>query len=112
MKRDARLCHGVGSFCSKRIGLIKVCVEKTETYCCFNSRLARILNEQGRAQIGRGWGSAQSPDCGGFSLAQLESLDFSRMDLAEFYAEIAPTLPDAGATRARVQQKVDSYYKQ
>ena len=112
MKRDARLCHGVGSFCSKRIGLIKVCVEKTETYCCFNSRLARILNEQGRAQIGRGWGSAQSPDCGGFSLAQLQSLDFSRMDLAEFYAEIAPTLPDAGATRARVQQKVDSYYKQ
>jgi hypothetical protein len=34
------------------------------------------------------------------------------MDLAEFYAEIAPTLPDAGAMRARVQQKVDSYYKQ
>lgn len=112
MKRDARLCRGIGSFCSKKIGLIKVCVEKTETYCCFNSRLARILNEQGRAQIGKGWGSAESPDCGGFSLAQLQSLDFSRMDLAEFYAEIAPTLPDAGAMRERVQQKVDSYYKQ
>lgn len=111
MKRDARLCRGIGSFCSKKIGLIKVCVEKTETYCCFNSRLARILNEQGRAQIGKSWGSAQSPDCGGFSLAQLQSLDFSRMDLSEFYAEIAPTLPDAGAMRARVQQKVDSYYK-
>ena len=110
MKRDARLCHGVGSFCSKRIGLVKVCVEKTETYCCFNSRLARIINEQGRAQIGRGWGSAENPDCGGFSLAQLQSLDFSRMDLAEFYAEIVPTLPDAEAMRARVQQKVDSYY--
>ena len=63
------------------------------------------------AQLGKTWGSAQSPDCGGFSLAQLESLDFSRMDLSEFYAEIAPTLPDAGAMRARVQQKVDSYYK-
>ena len=111
MKRDARLCRGVGSYCSRRIGLIKVCVEKTETYCCFNSRLARILNEQGRAQIGKGWGSAESPDCGGFSLAQLQSLDFSRMDLSEFYAEIAPTLPDAGAMRARVQQKVDTYYK-
>lgn len=111
MKRDARLCRGIGSFCSKKIGLIKVCVEKTETYCCFNSRLARILNEQGRAQIGKSWGSAQSPDCGGFTVAQLQSLDFSRMDLSEFYAEIAPTLPDAGAMRARVQQKVDSYYK-
>ena len=111
MKRDARLCRGVGSYCSQRIGLIKVCVEKTESYCCFNSRLARILNEQGRAQLGKSWGSAESPDCGGFSVAQLESLDFSRMDLSEFYAEIAPTLPDAGAMRARVQQKVDSYYK-
>lgn len=111
MKRDARLCRSVGSYCSRRTPIVKVCVEKTESYCCFNSRLARILNEQGRAQIGKGWGSAESPDCGGFSLTQLQGLDFSRMDLAEFYAEIAPTLPDTGAMRARVQQKVESYYK-
>lgn len=111
MKRDSRLCHSVGSYCSSRTPIIKVCVEKTESYCCFNSRLARILNEQGRAQIARSWGSAERPDCGGFSLAQLQSLDFSRMDLSEFYAEIAPTLPDAGAMRARAQQKVESYYR-
>ena len=111
MKRDSRLCHGVGGYCSSRTPIIKVCIEKTESYCCFNSRLARILNEQGRAQIGRGWGSAESPDCGGFSLAQLQSLDFSRMDLSEFYAEIAPSLPDTGAMRARAQQKVESYYR-
>jgi conjugal transfer mating pair stabilization protein TraN len=111
MKRDSRLCHGVGSYCSSRTPIVKVCVEKTESYCCFNSRLARILNEQGRAQIGKSWGSAQSPDCSGFSVAQLQSLDFSRMDLSEFYAEIAPKLPDAGAMRARAQQKVDSYYR-
>jgi conjugal transfer mating pair stabilization protein TraN len=111
MKRDTRLCHSVGSYCSRRIPIIKLCIEKTETYCCFNSRLARIINEQGRAQIGRGWGSPEGPDCGGFSVTQLQALDFSRMNLAEFYAEIAPTLPDAGAMRARVQQKVESYYK-
>lgn len=111
MKRDSRLCHSVGSYCSSRTPIIKVCVEKTESYCCFNSRLARILNEQGRAQISKSWGSAQSPDCSGFSVAQLQSLDFSRMDLSEFYAEIAPKLPDAGAMRERAQQKVDSYYR-
>lgn len=111
MKRDTRLCHSVGSYCSSRIPIIKVCIEKTETYCCFNSRLARILNEQGRAQIGRGWGGAEGPDCGGFTLAQFQSLDFSRMNLAEFYAEIAPTLPDTGAMRTRVQQRVESYYR-
>ena len=74
-------------------------------------RLARIINEQGRAQLGRSWGTAQAPDCAGFSLAQLQSLDFSRMDLTEFYAEIAPTLPDTGAMRSRAEQKVESYYK-
>ena len=42
---------------------------------------------------------------------QLQSLDFSRMDLSEFYAEIAPTLPDTNALRNRAQQKIESYFK-
>ena len=110
MKKDTRLCHGVGSYCSKKVPIIGVCLEKTESYCCFNSRLARIINEQGRAQIGRGWGVPQSPDCSGFTIAQLQSLNFAAMDLSEFYAEIAPTLPDYAALRAKAEQKVNSYY--
>ena len=57
-----------------------------------------------------GWGGAQGPDCSGFALAQLQALDFSRMDLTEFYAEIAPTLPDVGALRQKAQQRVNSYF--
>ena len=110
MKRDNRLCHGVGSYCSSRLPIIRLCVETTESYCCFNSRLARILNEQGRGQLGRSWGGPQSPDCSGFTVGQLQALDFSRMDLTEFYAEIAPTLPDVGAMRSRAQEKINSYY--
>jgi len=111
MKRDTRLCHSIGSYCSSRMPILRLCVEKTESYCCFNSRLARIINEQGRVQIGRGWGAAESPDCGGFTVSQLQALDFSRMNLSEFYAEIAPTLPDVGAMGSRAKQKVESYYK-
>ena len=110
MKRDNRLCHGVGSYCSARLPIIRTCIETTETYCCFNSRLSRIINEQGRAQLGRGWGGAQGPDCSGFALTQLQALDFSRMDLSEFYAEIAPTLPNLGDLQQRAQQKVNSYF--
>ena len=110
MKRDNRLCHGVGSYCSSRLPIIRLCVETTESYCCFNSRLARILNEQGRSQLDRSWGGPQSPDCSGFTVGQLQALDFSRMDLTEFYAEIAPTLPDVGAMRSRAQEKINSYY--
>ena len=106
MKRDHRLCHDLGSYCSKRLPIIRTCVETTQSYCCFNSRLSRILNEQGRAQIGRGWGSATRPDCGGFSLEQLQTLDFSRMDLSEFFAEIAPSLPNLGQLQQRAQQSI------
>jgi conjugal transfer mating pair stabilization protein TraN len=55
--------------------------------------LSRIINEQGRWQLSKGWGSAQGPDCSGFTIAELQALDFSRMDLTEFYASVVPTLP-------------------
>ena len=110
MKNDNRLCHSVGSYCSIKMPIIGTCVETTQTYCCFNSKLARILNEQGRGQLGRGWGGPQSPDCIGFTVGQLQALDFSRMTLSEFYAEIAPTLPDVGTVRSRTQQKINGYF--
>jgi hypothetical protein len=110
MKRDNRLCHTVGSYCSAKIPIVGTCIETTRSYCCFNSRLARILQEQGRAQLGRGWGSAKDPQCGGFSMSELQALDFSRMDLSEFYAEIAPTLPDVSVIRERAQRKTESYF--
>jgi conjugal transfer mating pair stabilization protein TraN len=110
LKKDNRLCHAVGSYCSNRVPVLGTCLETTQSHCCFNSRLARILNEQGRAQLGRGWGEARNPDCAGLSLAQLQSLDFSRMDLTEFHAEIAPSLPDSGALADRARGRVRDYF--
>lgn len=98
MKQGAGLCHAVGTYCSSCIRVLGHCVScitHTTAKCCFNSALSRIVNEQGRAQLGKGWGSAESPDCSGFTVAQLQRLDFSRMDLTEFYASIVPTLPNA-----------------
>jgi conjugal transfer mating pair stabilization protein TraN len=110
MKNDQRLCHSAGSYCSVKIPIIGSCVETTQTYCCFNSRLGRLLNEQGRTQLGRPWGGARTPDCSGLSIAELQSLDFSRMDLSEFYAEIAPKLPDVTALQQQARQRVNSYF--
>ena len=110
MKRDNRLCHSIGSYCSARLPLIGTCIETTQTYCCFNSRLSRIIHEQGRTQLSRGWGGPKAPDCSGLTLGELQALDFSRMDLTEFYAEIVPTLPDVGAMREHAEQKVQSYF--
>ncbi len=32
------------------------------------------------------------------------------MDLTEFYAEIAPKMPDVGALQQQAQQRVNSYF--
>lgn len=85
LKKGQKLCHHVGTYCSKKV---VTCVERKESYCCYNSPLARILQEQGRPQLGKGWGSAQNPQCEGFTQDELERLDFDAMDLSEFEALI------------------------
>ena len=106
MKRGQNLCTHVGSYCSSKV--LGSCVTKKEVHCCFNSRLARIINEQGRAQLGRGWGNALAPDCSGLTVAELQGLDFSQMDLSEFYAEIVPKAADVPALATKIQNKVKS----
>ncbi|MBK7017115.1 MAG: conjugal transfer protein TraN [Sulfuritalea sp.] len=116
MHRDASLCVHVGSYCSARVPIIRTCIEQTQSYCCFNSRLARIINEQGRSQVGKSWGSGESPDCSGFTTAEFERLDFSRIDMSEFIQEISSSvrIPSASSfgqnVQGTVQQRVNSYY--
>ncbi|WP_310698321.1 conjugal transfer protein TraN, partial [Burkholderia multivorans] len=107
----------VGTYCSKKLPIVKICIEKTKSYCCYNSRLARIINEQGRAQIGKGWGSAESPNCAGLTQEEFAMIDFSRIDLSEFTSEIMANIkmPDVGSmgqqVQSAVQQKVQNYYQ-
>lgn len=92
MKIGQKLCKQVGSYCSTKTPL--GCAIVKETHCCFNSRLARIINEQGRAQLGQGWGDAKNPQCGSLSITDFEKIDFSKIDLAEFIQEITPKMPN------------------
>ena len=113
MKEGAGLCHSVGTWCSscfRVLGVCVSCVEHRTGKCCFNSKLARIVNEQGREQVGKGWGAAQDPDCSGFTIAQLQNLNFAAMDLTEFYASIVPTLPNLGAIQTGNSGKVPNCY--
>ncbi len=110
MKKDAKLCHEVGEYCSKH-DIFGGCMTMTHTYCCYPSRLARIINEQGQPQLAHGWGSPQSPVCNGFTTTELGELDFSAMDLSEFYAEIVPQSADLSALQSQtVNQQISCYY--
>ena len=113
MKEGAGLCHTVGTWCSscfRIFGNCVSCLEHSTGKCCFNSKLARIVNEQGRVQVGKGWGSGESPDCSGFTIAQLQSLDFAAMDLTEFYASIVPTLPNTSAIQGSNAARLTTCY--
>lgn len=49
-----------------------------------NSILARVLHEQGRAQINKSRGTPEEPNCEGFTPGELASIDFSKIDLSEY----------------------------
>ena len=96
-KKQLKVCHYVGSYCNSKV--LGICIEKRDRYCCFNSPLARILQEQVRLQTGRSWGTGNSPDCNGLRVSELESVDWDRVDLSEWLALLtiagkAPTTRD------------------
>jgi conjugal transfer mating pair stabilization protein TraN len=96
-KRELKTCHHVGSYCaSKALG---ACIEKRESYCCFNSPLSRILQEQMRPQLGRDWGTPEEPECGPVLASDLAEVDFSQIDLSEwtgmlYNADLLPSVDD------------------
>lgn len=106
MSRGQGLCTRVGSYCkSKTLG---VCTKNVGSYCCFNSKLARIINEQGRAQLGMGWGDPAGPDCSGFTVAQIQALDFSKIDLSEFIADVVVKSKTNAHGKARAAATIPS----
>ena len=90
--REQGLCHYIGSYEEKVLDLWKSRDE--HVYCCFPSKLARIVQEEGRKQLGMDWGKPKEPNCGGFSFDLLAKLDFNKMDLSEIFDQIPNKLPN------------------
>ena len=87
-KRDAGFCHYVGTYCAEKLPLTGICIKKKSTYCCFGSKLLKAFHEQGRPQLRLGWGSAEEPICRGFTIEEIQRIDFSKLDLREVYEEL------------------------
>ena len=110
-KDDKGLCHKLGSYCSDKV--LGICVTSKNAYCCFASKLTRILQEQGRPQLGKPWGSAKKGTCEGFTIDEFSRLNLSVMDFSEVVAEFtdAAKLPDELATSTMIQQRIKDYYE-
>lgn len=100
---DAGACHYVGIHKKKVLG---VTLKKRKVYCCFNSRMARVVHEQTRGQLiekglwptarNGGWGRPKNPRCGGMTAEQFQEIDFGAVDFSEIYADLvdAAETPD------------------
>ena len=60
-----------------------------------------MINRQGRAQLG-----LDLTDCGGVTITQLQSLDFSKMDLTEFKNSISPSNMDLDSKVKELRDQV------
>jgi conjugal transfer mating pair stabilization protein TraN len=109
MLRGSGMCHEVGTYCTSKI--LGICIQKAKGHCCFNTKLGRIIQEQGRPQLksfnGLGWGTPKKPYCRGFTPDEFQALDFSKMDLSEYYADIEARTQ--GQIQIDMKDKIDAY---
>lgn len=62
--REQGLCHYVGKHSEKVLDLWKS--SDGHVFCSFQSKLARVFEEEARYQQHMGWDKAKEPDCRGF----------------------------------------------
>ena len=109
--RAAGVTHYLGEYCAKRI--LGICRRRDRAWCVFTSELGRILHEQARPQLGRNW-----DDCDGFTVADMQRIDFDRVNLSEFTDTLLDTseapgivLPREGATGAAMRERIGQYFE-
>ncbi len=110
-ERNAGNTHYLGRYCSRRT-LFGICIRRSRAWCVFGSKLGRILQQQGRAQLGIPWS-----DCRGLTVAEIEGIDFESLDLSEFARDLmdasrepSVSLPDAGDTRDAMRTRIREFY--
>jgi len=103
-----KLAVYVGTYCSGSDPF--PCLEHSQVFCVFNSKLAKIIQEQGRSgQLQIDFGSAKSPNCKGITPDQLKSIDLSKIDFQDFYADIHAKQPDLNLTQQHINQQVQQF---
>ena len=110
-ERHAGNTHYLGKRCTRRI--FGVCVRRERSWCVFGSKLGRILQEAARSQLEIGWGS-----CRGFTVAEMERIDFEAVDLSEFTEDLMDgsrepsiELPEAGQAGEVMRTRIRDFYQ-
>lgn len=108
--RNQNLCHQVGNtYCAKRDPVLKKCIKKKTSFCCFGTKFAKIIQEQGRPQLGIGWGNEKCPDCRALTIEELSRLDLSKMNFREVFQDVMKKYkaPNVGELQEHVNQRIN-----
>ncbi|WP_081016555.1 type-F conjugative transfer system mating-pair stabilization protein TraN [Vibrio crassostreae] len=106
--KEQGITIALGSYCAEKV--LGACIRKKKTYCVFDSKLARIIQEQGsKGQLGISLGTAKHPICGALTPEQLQNIDFERLDFSDFYDDMHrnTNLPSA----KEIQERLQSAYR-
>lgn len=110
--KENKLTVSIGEFCSKKV--LGVCLEKKRSYCQFDSKLAQIVQQQGRnGQLHIGFGKASSPDCRGITQTELQQIRFDKLDFSNFFDDLQKNkkIPDNDTLTKRVREEIAAQLK-
>ena len=105
--RGSGQTHHLRNYCARK-AFWGQCLVRASEFCQFNNRLAKIVHQQGRRQLGIGWSH-----CAGLSPEQLAALDWRQIDLSEAIGDVhgRMTIPEADALKTRVQGQIEDFYE-
>ena len=106
-RRDKGHCIYVGTFCVEKLAVIGTCLRKRSHSCCYGGKLARLVQEQGRRQLGIDFGTGENPNCRPLTVQELARLDFSKLDLREIFADLTSKVSPPDPQKVLTQFRQD-----
>jgi len=98
----------VGKYCSSHV--LNFCLGWTEKSCVFDSDFAKVVQKNGKPQIGLNFGTAKNPNCRGFTIEEFQRLNFDKMDFSELYSDVinSMNMPDKKDIIDKAKQRMRS----
>ena len=84
--RERGFCHYIGKYDEQFLDLWKS--RDNHVFCCFSTKLYKVVHEGVREQIGLGWGTPEHPICRGLTIDEISKADFSKLDLSEAFSDL------------------------
>jgi len=115
MKKSGRAIE-VGKYCNNKDSITKTCFSYHTAYCVFDSKIARIIQNDGRKnQLGIGFGYVNDDDkkthvnCRGITKEELAKMKFNLMDFSELYEELKKEAEGRAPKEEELKQKSSEY---